>query len=101
MSAHCPLAALANAHAVPTARAQEADGARPILETRTGDWLVQVVTDDLSYPWDINWIDNLILLTEAAGNIVMIEDGRLNRYQTSDPILHDGRKRPSRHRALR
>ena len=86
------LFALANAHAVPAARAQEAGGARPSLETTTGDWSVQVVTDDLSYPWDINWIDNLIVLTEAAGNIVMIEDGRLNRYpvQTSDPILDDG-----------
>ena len=58
----------------------------------TGDWSVEVVTDDLSYPWDIKRAGGLIVMTEAAGNIVMIEDGRLNRYavKTSDPIVHDG-----------
>ena len=40
------------------------------------DWAVQVVTDDLSYPWDIERAGDLIVMTEAAGNIVMIEGGR-------------------------
>ena len=47
---------------------------------------MQVVTDDLSYPWDINRVGNLLMMTEAAGNIVTIEDGRLKRHavKTSD-----------------
>jgi glucose/arabinose dehydrogenase len=34
----------------------------------------------------------LIVLTEAAGAIVTIENDRLHRYpvETSDPIAHDG-----------
>ena len=54
--------------------------------------MVEVVTDDLSYPWDIKRTGGLIVMTEAAGNIVMIQDGRLKRYavKTSDAIVHDG-----------
>ena len=79
-------------HAVPAVLAQEPHGARPILETTTGDWAVEVVTDDLSYPWDIKRVDNLIVITEAGGNIVMIEDGHLKRYavKATDPIVHEG-----------
>ena len=85
------LFALANALAVPAALAQES-GASPISAMTTADWQVAVVTDDLSYPWDIARAGNLIVMTEAGGNIVTIEDGRLKRYavQTSDPIVHDG-----------
>ena len=86
------IASLVSALAVPAALAQQPAGARPILRTTTGDWLVEVVSDDLSYPWDINRAGNQIVMTEAGGNIVTIENGRLNRYQvqTSDPIVHDG-----------
>jgi glucose/arabinose dehydrogenase len=86
------LLALASVQAVSAALAQGAGGERPISATTTGDWSVQVVTDDLSYPWDINGVGNLLMITEAAGNIVMIEDGRLNRHavKTSDAIVHDG-----------
>ena len=86
------IASLASAFAVPAALGQEPAGAGPILRTTTGDWLVQVVSDDLSYPWDINRAGNQIVMTEAGGNIVTIENGRLNRYpvQTSDPIVHEG-----------
>jgi glucose/arabinose dehydrogenase len=85
------LLALADALGIPVALAQE-PGARPILRTTPGDWSVEVVTEDLNYPWDINQVGNRIVMTEAGGQIVMIENGRLDRYAiaTSDPIVHDG-----------
>ena len=84
--------ALANVLAVSATLAQERGTARPISGMTTADWSVQVVTDDLSYPWDLNRVGNVIVMSEAAGNIVMIENGGLRRYavQTSDPIVHDG-----------
>jgi glucose/arabinose dehydrogenase len=83
---------LANVNAGPAALAQAPGSARPILGMTTEDWSFEIVTDELSYPWDINRAGNLIVMTEAGGHIVMIEDGRLNRYavNTSDPIVHDG-----------
>jgi len=77
---------------VPAAVAQEFSGARSVIGPTPRDWLVSVVTDELSYPWDIHRVGNLIVMTEAGGNIVTIEGGRLNRYsvKTSDPIAHDG-----------
>jgi glucose/arabinose dehydrogenase len=88
----CLVLALARLVTVPPAVAQQPGGAAPIAGMTSADWSVQVVTDDLSYPWDINRVGNVIVLTEAAGRIVMIDNGRLNRYavQTSDPIVHDG-----------
>lgn len=85
-------ASLASAFAVSTALAQGPGGARPILGMTTGDWSVEVVTEDLNYPWDIDRAGDRILMTEAGGTIVTIEDGRLNRYpvETSDPIVRDG-----------
>jgi glucose/arabinose dehydrogenase len=58
----------------------------------TEDWRVEVVTDDLSYPWSISRTGKLIIMTEAAGHIVMIEGGRFGRHavSTSDPIVHYG-----------
>jgi glucose/arabinose dehydrogenase len=84
--------ALACAHLSAAALAQGPEGARPILGTTTRDWAVEVVTDGLSYPWDVNRDGDLIVITEAAGNIVMVENGRLVRHavETSDPIVHDG-----------
>jgi len=86
------LLAVASVQAIPAALAQGAGGERPISATTTGDWSVQVVTDDLFYPWDINRVGNLLMMTEAAGNIVTNEDGRLKRHavKTSDAIVHDG-----------
>jgi glucose/arabinose dehydrogenase len=86
------LFALAGANAVPAALAQASSGARPILGTTTGDWSVEVVAGDLSYPWDIARVGDRIVMTEAGGHIVMIEDDRLDRsaVETSDPIVHDG-----------
>jgi glucose/arabinose dehydrogenase len=86
------LLAVASVQAVSAALAQGAGGERPISATTTGDWSVEVVTDDLSYPWDIKRAGDRIVMTEAGGHIVTIEDGRLKRYavKTSDPIVHDG-----------
>lgn len=74
------------------ALAQERGDTRPILGTTTEGWSMEVVTDDLSYPWDIDRVGNVLVMTEAGGHIVMIEDGRLERYAvaTSDPVVHDG-----------
>ena len=86
------LLALACTHAVPAALAQETGRATSNPKAGRGDWVMNVVSDDLSYPWDINRVGDLIVLTEAAGAIVAIENDRLNRYpvETSDPIVHDG-----------
>ncbi len=86
------LLALVNAHAISAALSQEPGRATPILGMTTEDWSMQVVTNDLSYPWDINRVGNTVVMTEAGGNIVMIEGDRLSRYavETSDPIVHDG-----------
>ena len=82
----------ANVLAVPATLAQGHAAARPISATTTSDWSMQVVTDDLSYPWHLNHVGDLIVISEAAGNIVMIDDGGMRRYavRTSDPIVHDG-----------
>ena len=86
------LFALVSAQALPGALAQELGGARPIVGTTTREWSVQVVTDDLSYPWDLNRVGNVIVMTEAGGHIVMIENGGFARYavETSHPIVQDG-----------
>jgi glucose/arabinose dehydrogenase len=91
LCAAIPLLALATAFAVSAALAQPG-GAKPMLAMTTADWAVQIVTDDLFYPWDIKRTGSLIVMTEAAGNIVMIEGGRLKRYavSTSDTIVNDG-----------
>ena len=69
------LLAVASVHAVPPAVAQGDGGERPLSAKTTGDWSVQVVTDDLSYPWDIDRVGNLLMITEAAGNIVRLRAG--------------------------
>lgn len=83
--------ALAAVCAVPAALAQESTGATRILGTTTSDWSMHVVSDDLDYPWDIARAGDRLLLTEKAGNIVVIENGRQQRYalQTSDPIADE------------
>jgi len=85
------LLVLASAHIVSSALAQE-PGGRPIRGTATRHWSAEIVTDDLSYPWDLNRVGDQIIITEAAGNIVVIENRQLRRYavETSDPIVHEG-----------
>lgn len=64
----------------------------PLAQMTTSDWSVEIVTEDLNYPWDIAQSGDVVILTEAAGNIVMIEGGQLERYalETSDPIVNEG-----------
>lgn len=86
------LFALASAHSFPTALAQAPAGTKPIFEATNKDWSVEVVTTDLSYPWNLARVGNVLVLTEAAGRVVMIDSGRLQRFavETSTPIVHDG-----------
>jgi glucose/arabinose dehydrogenase len=63
-----------------------------LAQSGSGGWSMEVISDDLSYPWDINRIGDMIIMTEAAGTIVTIENDRLKLYpvETSDPVVHDG-----------
>jgi glucose/arabinose dehydrogenase len=85
-------ATLAGLAGMPPALAQAPAGTVPITQAGSGVWSMEVISDDLSYPWDINRIGDMIVITEAAGTIVTIDDGRLKRYpvETSDPVVHDG-----------
>jgi glucose/arabinose dehydrogenase len=78
--------------AAPAAVAHDAAGATRIQATAPGDWAMQVVSDGLDYPWAIARAGTHFLLTEKAGNIVVIENGRQRRFplQTSDPIADEG-----------
>lgn len=77
---------------VPAALAQPSVDAVRIQAATTRDWSVQVVSEDIDYPWDIARAGDRLLLTEKAGNVVVIENGRQRRYalQTSDPIVSEG-----------
>lgn len=79
----CPLAG---------ALAQEPGKGLPLQQMATKNWVVDVVARDLDYPWDIEQAGEQLLVTEAAGNIVTIERGRLMRrmLKTSDPIAREG-----------
>jgi glucose/arabinose dehydrogenase len=74
-----------------TARMQLAQ-TQPLQARVSRDWSVTVVSDDLSYPWDIVRTGGRLVITEAAGSIVIVEGGKLTRYrlETSDAVVHDG-----------
>lgn len=76
----------------PPAFAQAQSNGERMLDATTRDWTVQVVSDDLDYPWAIAHSGPQLLLTEKAGNVVVIENGRQQRYrlQTSDSIVSEG-----------
>jgi glucose/arabinose dehydrogenase len=84
--------ALSTVCAAPAVLAQDSAGSVRIQDTTPRDWSMQVVSDDLDYPWDIARTGDRLLLTEKAGNIVVIENGRQQRHtlQTSDPIVNEG-----------
>lgn len=92
LSFACSIASLASAFAVSAALAQQAGDAKPIPGMTSRDWTVEVVTEDLDYPWDIERSGDRIFMTEAAGTIVSIANGRLTRHavETSDPIVREG-----------
>ncbi|MEB3081546.1 sorbosone dehydrogenase family protein [Pseudomonas aeruginosa] len=83
---------LATVCAAPAVVAQEPASLGQILGKTTRDWSMQVVSDDLDYPWAIARAGGLLLLTEKAGNIVMIDNGAQRRHalQTSEPIVDEG-----------
>ncbi|NYT73781.1 sorbosone dehydrogenase family protein [Halomonas sp. QX-2] len=58
----------------------------------SADWAVEVVSNELDYPWDLDRAGDLIVLTEKAGSIVMVENGEIRRYalQTTDPLRTEG-----------
>ena len=83
------IVALASVDAASRAFGQEPG---PIRRMTTQHWSMEIVTDDLSYPWDLKRVGDQLIITEASGNIVMVKDRRIQRYSvtTSDRIVHDG-----------
>ncbi|MDK1388532.1 sorbosone dehydrogenase family protein [Sinorhizobium sp. 8-89] len=63
-----------------------------VLGMSTNDWVVETVVDELDYPWDIEASGERVFVTEAAGNIVVVQDGQMRRYdlQTSVGIAREG-----------
>jgi glucose/arabinose dehydrogenase len=57
-----------------------------------GAWTHKVVVDDLVYPWAIACDGDALLITEVAGNLVTVRNGKSTRraVQTSTPIVHEG-----------
>ncbi|WP_201770327.1 PQQ-dependent sugar dehydrogenase [Bacillus safensis] len=72
--------------------ASDTNSAYNFLEMTTEDWDLEVISDDLTYPWDIRVLEDLIIMPELDGNMVVIQDGELERYEleTSEPILQSG-----------
>ncbi|WP_456271176.1 PQQ-dependent sugar dehydrogenase [Bacillus sp. AK031] len=63
-----------------------------LLNMSTEDWEMEVLADELTYPWDLHVMDNLIVMPEVVGNMLVLQDGQLERFevQTSDPIVQEG-----------
>lgn len=61
-------------------------------EMSTEDWELEVIADDLTYPWDIRVLDDVIVMPEVEGNMVVIENGEQERFEleTSDSIVQEG-----------
>lgn len=74
------------------ARAQDLRPVSPVSATSSSDWIAEVAAEGLDYPWQLQEADGRIWITEAAGNVVLIEKGRLARHavRTSDPIAREG-----------
>ncbi len=84
--------ALATALTSLEARAQDLRPESLASATASSDWTAEVVAEGLDYPWEIKEADGRIWITEAAGNVVSVADGRLTRHavQTSDAIAREG-----------
>ena len=67
-------------------------GAAGTTRSPAENWHVAVVTDDLDYPWDIEMAGGTLVLTEKAGNVVVVDNGDVRRYEleTEQPIRTDG-----------
>ncbi len=70
----------------------QSDALQSLVDKSTKDWRVEIVADGLDYPWDIERAGDRFLITEAAGNVVVLENGAPRRYQlqTSVPIARVG-----------
>lgn len=86
------LACMLDETVVSQARATDAAPQRSVAEMSTGDWTVSTVVEDLDYPWDIEASGDRVFVTEAAGNIVVVQNGRARRLalQTSVSITGEG-----------
>ncbi len=64
----------------------------PILASDRQDWTVEVVSNDLDYPWDITRDGGTLYITEAAGSVLRVVEGDLTRMplSTSRPIYREG-----------
>lgn len=65
---------------------------RSVVGMSTGDWKVETVVDNLDYPWDIEVSCGRVFVTEAAGNIVVIQNDQMRRHalQTTAYIAREG-----------
>ncbi len=75
-----------------TTKNEENSTESKFINMSTEDWDVEVLADNLHYPWDIKVLDDFIVMPEVVGTIAVLEDGQLKRYnlQTSDPIVQEG-----------
>ncbi|WP_200892651.1 sorbosone dehydrogenase family protein [Thalassospira sp. HJ] len=66
--------------------------AAQLMADQARDWQVEVISDELAYPWAIRPIEGGFVMTEGEGNIVHLVDGELRRFalQSSDPVVHEG-----------
>jgi glucose/arabinose dehydrogenase len=67
--------------------------AAPALpQAAPGQWKMEVVTSDLDYPWSLQRSGATLIATEAAGNLVMIDDGRTRRFrlETTVAVAREG-----------
>lgn len=63
-----------------------------VLGRDSDDWQVDVISDDLTYPWEVRVSRGVLFVTEVGGTIARFEDGDRERSEvrTSDPVVHDG-----------
>lgn len=63
-----------------------------VVGMSTGDWNVETVVENLDYPWDIEVRGDRVFVTEAAGNIVFVQNGQMRRFvlQTTADIAREG-----------
>ncbi|WP_371929598.1 sorbosone dehydrogenase family protein [Phyllobacterium sp. 21LDTY02-6] len=68
------------------------DASTPILNHSESAWTSSVLADGLDYPWDIVRDGKRLILTEKAGSVVIIENGKVQRsaLETTDPLRTEG-----------
>lgn len=58
-----------------------AQNATPILDREQAGWTAETIADGLDYPWDIVRDGDRLIVTEKAGNIVVIDNGDVQRFK--------------------